>query len=169
MPVIGRHAFILAESGTTVDVAPFTPDYKPISVTVVDAALQYDCPFSGEEYILVVRNALYVPSMSNNLIPPFMLREAGLEVREVPKIQVANPTEADHAITFPETGFRIPLFLWGIFSYFPTTKPTHKSLEEPSNVYMLTPTTWNPTQMRMPAMRSQCWTGRVICGTRWIG
>lgn len=144
MPVIGRHAFILAESGTTVDVAPFTPDYKPISVTVVDAALQYDCPFSGEEYILVVRNALYVPSMSNNLIPPFMLREAGLEVREVPKIQVANPTEADHAITFPETGFRIPLFLWGIFSYFPTTKPTHKSLEEPSNVYMLTPTTWNP-------------------------
>ena len=27
MPVIGRHAYVLAETGKTVDVSPFTPDY----------------------------------------------------------------------------------------------------------------------------------------------
>ena len=44
MPVIGRNAHILSRIGETVDVAPFTPDYKPISVELVDAALKYKCP-----------------------------------------------------------------------------------------------------------------------------
>ena len=32
MPVIGINTYILSKIGETVDVAPFTPDYKPISV-----------------------------------------------------------------------------------------------------------------------------------------
>ena len=44
MPVIGKNAYILAKIGETVDVAPFTPDYNPIRVELVDAALKYDCP-----------------------------------------------------------------------------------------------------------------------------
>ena len=40
IPVIGRNAYILSKIGETVDVAPFTPDYKPISVDLVDAALK---------------------------------------------------------------------------------------------------------------------------------
>ena len=45
MPVIGSpNAYILSKIGETVDVAPFTPDYKPISVELVDAALKYECP-----------------------------------------------------------------------------------------------------------------------------
>ena len=35
MPVIGRNAYILSKIGETVDVAPFTPVYKPISVELV--------------------------------------------------------------------------------------------------------------------------------------
>ena len=34
--------------------------------------------------------------------------------------------------------------LHGTFSYFPTSKPTTQELEEPEDVYILTPTTWNP-------------------------
>ena len=40
--------------------------------------------------------------------------------------------------------FHIPLSLWGIFSYFPMSKPTQDELVEPSDMYMLTPTAWNP-------------------------
>ena len=47
MPVIGRNAYILSKMGETVDVAPFTPDYKPISVELVDAALKNECPYSS--------------------------------------------------------------------------------------------------------------------------
>ena len=51
MPVIGKNAYILSIIGETVDVAPFTPDYKPIRVELVDAALKYECPYSGETKI----------------------------------------------------------------------------------------------------------------------
>ena len=144
MPVIGRNAYILSKIGETVDLAPFTPDYKPISVELVDAALIYECPYSGEVKILIIRRGLHVPSMSHNLLPPFMLREAGIHINEVPKIHVTSPTEEHHAITFQETNFRIPLTLHGTFSYLPTSKPTTQELEEPEDVFILIPTTWNP-------------------------
>ena len=143
MPVIGKNAYILSRIGETVDVAPFTPAYKPISVELVDAALKYEYPYSGKVKILIIRRGLYVPSMTHNLLPPFMLREAGIQINEVPKIHVTSPTEEHHAITFQETNFRIPLTLHGTFSYFPTSKPSTQELEEPE-VHVLTPTTWNP-------------------------
>ena len=55
-----------------------------------------------------------------------------------------NLMAEDHAIIFPKTGFRIPMMLWGIFSYFPTMKSTVDALQARHNVYILTPTTWNP-------------------------
>ena len=144
MPVIGKHAYVIAETGRTVEVSPFTPDYEPIRVPLVDAAVKYECPYDGKAYILVLRNALHVPNMDINLIPPFMMREAGVQVNETPKIHMTHPTEDDHAIVFPETGFRIHLLLWGTFSYFHTSKPTEGELEDPLDVYLLTPTKWNP-------------------------
>ena len=144
MPVVGKHAYIIAETGKRVDVSPFTPDYKPLTVPLVDATIKYDNPYNGKSCILVLCNALYVPSMNNNLIPPFMLREMGVAVNDIPKIHKEDPTVDDHAITFVETGFRIPLSLWGIFSYFPTSKTTHDDLLNPNEVYILSPATWNP-------------------------
>ena len=144
MPVVGKHAYIIAETGKKVDVSPFTPDYKLLTVPLVDATIKYDNPYNGKSCILVLRNALYVPSMDNNLIPPFMLREMGVTVNDIPKIHKEDPTVDDHIITFVETGFRIPLSLWGIFSYFPTSKPTHDDLLNPNEVYILSPATWNP-------------------------
>ena len=144
MPVVGKGAFVLATHDRTCQVSPYTPDYKPMSVPMVDAAVKYECPYDGRVYILIIRNALLVPAMDHNLLPPFMLREAGILLKDVPKIQVEDPSEEDHAITFSETGFRIPLSLWGTFSYFPTTKPTKDDLVDPSEVYMLTPSRWNP-------------------------
>ena len=77
--------------------------------------------------------------MTHNLLPPFMLREAGININEVPKIHVTSPTEEHHAITFQDTNFRIPVALHGTFSYFPTNKPNTQELEEPEDVYVLTP------------------------------
>ena len=73
-----------------------------------------------------------------------MLSEMGVTMNDVPKIHNEDPTVDDHTITFMETGFRIPLSLWGIFSYFPTSKPTHDDLLNPTEVYILSPATWNP-------------------------
>ena len=77
MPVVGKYAYILAETGKKVDISLFTPDNQPLTVPLVDAAVRYDHPYDGKPYILVLQNALYVPSMENNLIKQFMLRKWG--------------------------------------------------------------------------------------------
>jgi hypothetical protein len=109
---------------------------------LVDAAVRYDR--DGRVYILLIQNALYIPSLDHNLLPPFMMREAGVIVKDTPKMQLDDPSEEVHALTFPETGFSFLLSLWGVFSYFRTTKPTKDDLVEPDKVYLLTPTRWNP-------------------------
>jgi hypothetical protein len=136
MPVVGSGAHVLLDHNKTCEVSPYSPEYEPMEVPLVDAAVRYDR--DGRVYILFIRNALYV------LLPPFMMREAGVIVKDTPKIHLDEPSGEDHAIAFPETGFRIPLSLWGVFSYFPTTKPTKDDLVEPDEVYLLTPTQWNP-------------------------
>ena len=40
MPIVGKQCFILAETGKTVDVNPFTPKYKALTARLVDTALQ---------------------------------------------------------------------------------------------------------------------------------
>jgi hypothetical protein len=145
MPVVGRHVYIISHTGRVAEVNPFIPDYDSMEVPIVDAAaVRYECPYNGTSYILVIRNALYAPSMKNNLIPPFVMTEAGVKVNNVPKIHTDNPTVVDHSICFPETGFRIPMSLWGMFSYFPTSKPTTEIMKATEDVYLLTPSRWNP-------------------------
>ena len=54
MPVIGKHAFVISYHGKTADVSPFTPDYEPMVIEIVDAAVLYECQYTGKEYILVI-------------------------------------------------------------------------------------------------------------------
>ena len=54
IPVVGKEALVVEQSGKTVEVSPFTPDYKPIKVEVVNAMVQYDSPLDGKEYMLVI-------------------------------------------------------------------------------------------------------------------
>ena len=79
MPMVGMHATIIPDTGRIADVSPYTLDYKSMQVKIVDAAVKYECPYMGQEYVLIIRNALHVPGMANNLIPPFMLREVGIK------------------------------------------------------------------------------------------
>ena len=67
MPVVGRHAYIISKTGKTADVSPFTSDYKSMEIPIVITAVKYEDPYDGKEYILVMRNALYVPSMKKQL------------------------------------------------------------------------------------------------------
>ena len=107
------------------------------AVPIVDATVAYDCPYTLKTYILVVKNALNVPSMSHNLVPPFILKESGLILNDVPKIHTMQEdlTNETHCIVSKEnsdkngTNMRIRIKLDGIFSYFPTRKLTRKELK----------------------------------------
>jgi hypothetical protein len=164
MPVVGKCSFIISDTGRVADVKAYTPDYDSMQIRIVDAAVKYECPYSGRIYILVIRNALHVPSMQSNLIPPFMMREAGITVYDTPKMQISDPTEKDHSIYFPETRFRIPMSLWGVFSYFPTSQPTELEMMESEEVYMLTPSKWDPHQSAYAEIEESMldWEGNMV-------
>ena len=87
MVVVGSYASVFGHSGKSADVRSFSSDYSKLEfVPIVDAVIAYDCPYSMTTYILAVKNALHVLSMEHNLVPPFILREAGLVVNDVPNI-----------------------------------------------------------------------------------
>ena len=94
MVVLGRHCFIFDNiHENTCEVQPFDPTLGSAkNVPIVDALVAYDCPYTFTTYMLVFRNALYVPSMQTNLVPPFILREAGLVVNDTAKIHLKDPT-----------------------------------------------------------------------------
>ena len=107
---------------------------------IIDAMLAYDCERTNQVYFLVLRNVLYIESMDDNLIPPFILREAGLTVHKRAKIHCEEGTviEEDHTIQEFRTGLFITMQLKSIFSYFPTQKPNLDDLDDGIEV-MLTP------------------------------
>ena len=53
--------------------------------------------------------------MDINLIPPFIVREAGVVINDKPRINVSDPSLDDCAIIFVKDNMRIPLKLNGIF------------------------------------------------------
>ena len=113
-------------SDRMVEVNAFTPEHATIKAALIDAALQYDSPYDGKSYILVIQNGIHIPLMMNNLIPPFLMRESGLAVNGKPKIHTQDPTVNNHAFIFMETGFQIPLSIHGIFSFFQNNKTNGK-------------------------------------------
>ena len=116
MVVIGSQGTIIHKTGRYEDVNVFSSDVGTMSrVHIVDAAVAYDCPFSGRKILMVARNALYVESMDHNLVPPFIMREAGLEVDEQVKIHIPQPSKEQHSVYCKEIYLRIPLKIEGIF------------------------------------------------------
>ena len=87
MVVLGAHAFLFESKNRTCNVQPFDPIQGTASkIPIVDGAVVYECPYTGEIYVLIVRNALHIPQLRNNLIPPFVLRATGVTLNETPKI-----------------------------------------------------------------------------------
>ena len=117
------------------------------SVPIVDAVMKWTCPHTDETHLLLMKNALHVPSMSHNLIPPFVMREAGIRVNDVPKIHCEDPDVDDHTLHFSEDKVRTPLQLTGVFSHFPCETPTKEDMENcgETKVLFLTPEgAWEP-------------------------
>ncbi len=109
MIVLGKDSFIFESTGQTCTVKPFSSELgQANNVPIVDGAIAYDDPYSGETILLLIRNALYIPSMDINLIPPFIMRAGGVIVNDVPKIHCSDPTTSDHSISFQNHDLRIP-------------------------------------------------------------
>ena len=146
-PVVGNQAHVIENTGRKVSVSGFTDALgKPMLVDVVHALVAYDCNLSGKTYLLLINNALLVPSLTCCLINPFIMRLAGLHVNECPKFLAPSPTDSDHSIFFPSENLRIPLKLEGIISCIPCRSPSLEESLDSMSFLSITPRadTWDP-------------------------
>ena len=144
-PVVGKGAIILHHIGETINVIPFIDDLGTCSdIPIVTAAVAYDSPITGERTIFLIHNALYIANMTQNLIPPIMIRMNGIEVNECPQFLASESSESHHSILLPIT-FRIPLSLHGSFSFIPTRRPSTQDYHNILNVPLTAENpSWNP-------------------------
>ena len=61
------------------------------------------------------------------------MRETGLVVDDVHKVQSQHPAKHHHVIHFTDEDLRIPLRLHGFFSYFSSKNPSVSALNEYDN------------------------------------
>jgi hypothetical protein len=85
MAVAGADCTIIAKSGNYADITLVDLPVMKM-VEIVDAMMAYDAPISHTTYLLIMRNALSIPSIGHNLIPPFLICKAGLDLDKMSKI-----------------------------------------------------------------------------------
>ena len=132
MFVAGKDVHVLAKTGRTASVQAYDPSMQPVQLDIIDCAVLYESSLTGRKVLMIVEGAIYSPTMDHNLVPPFMLREAGVVVDTTPKCQANSPNDNHHSLYWPGVDLRIPLQLLGIFSYFPTRVPTQDELNDES-------------------------------------
>ena len=79
-PVVGSEALIIRTHDRKVRVNGFTPALVSKTVDIVDAAISYECEFTGKVLIMIIRNRLHLKEINHNLLSPFIIRLSGLEI-----------------------------------------------------------------------------------------
>ena len=147
MPVFGYNCYVFDSiHGKTCTVEPFDRSIGVATeVPIVDVAIAYHCESSLKTFLLIARNALYMKTLQNNLIPPFIMREAGVIVNDTPRIHQESPSNNDHCLIFKDSMVKIPLMLNGIFSFFESRKPTLEEIRVCDRMF-ITPDSyqWDP-------------------------
>lgn len=155
--VVGSNCLVTHDFETPVRVTGYDKG-KSKTYRTISAALAYDDPMTGEVIILVINQAIFIPTIKHNLLCPMQLRLNDIEVDEKPKFLTDAPTEKTHAISIPsldqDEPYVISLSIKGVTSYFPTRKPTKQEYEESEQRYVLTSDSpeWNPSESDYSAL-----------------
>jgi hypothetical protein len=116
-------------------------------VPIVNAAIAYDDPRTGETYILMINQALYFQDMDYILLCPMQLRLNDVIVNERPKFLTERPTDQDHAIIC--LPLIITLEIDGVTSYFPVRKPSQEEYRDCQRIELTySDPEWKPNDTR---------------------
>jgi hypothetical protein len=88
MAVLGSNCIVFEETGRTIDVFSYDPKLGSTERKVVSGTFAYDDPDTGRVVLLIVHQGLHIPHLTYSLIPPFQMRENGVEDNETPNSNV---------------------------------------------------------------------------------
>ena len=132
--VIGRNALLVHDYNRPINVSGYDPTGPVTSnLRTISAALAYDDAATGETVILVVNQAIYIPTISHNLLATMQVRLNDVKINETPRFLTDTLDELTHSIVIPmadrDEPYVIPLSLKGVSSSFPTRTPTIEEFE----------------------------------------
>ena len=86
----------------------YSPDMEVQENYQLSMSLLPRCPIVGVVKILHFPDSLYCEALTHNLISPFILRETGFTVNDVPRIHCNPVTNESHCIVSQDRSLRIP-------------------------------------------------------------
>ena len=141
--VAGSNCIVMHYTGRECDVSPYTKEYKPIQdVPIVQAATAWQSPESGQLYILIFNEALWMgDTLDHTLVNPNQLRHYGITVQD-------NPA-CDKPLYFmtEDSEFSMELKRKGTIIYSDTFTPSAKELNDNPKIIMSSPHPWDPTKV----------------------
>jgi hypothetical protein len=143
--VLGKNFIILHSTGRECDVHPYTDKYEGITgVQIVSGATAWTCQDSGETFILVVHEALWMPdSLAHSLVNPNQLRAYGTTIQD-------NPFGGPMSLMDPEEMVKVPLQLHGTNIGFKTRTPSQEELDGCRHLHLSSQHEWDPANMTVP-------------------
>jgi hypothetical protein len=144
--VCGANCTIMSYTGKECDVSPYTDAYERMkSVPIVRAGTAYDSPTTGETFILIFNEAIWMgDKMDHTLVNPNQLRSFGITVQD-------NPfAEAPTYLSTKDNDFVMPLSSSGTIIKAPTRTPTDRELHECRHIELSSNRDWDPQNVRFP-------------------
>ena len=145
--VFGRNCVVLNYTGRVCNVSPFTDSYKSLDdVEIVTAATAWQSPVTGEVFILVFNEGLWMADhMENTLLNPNQLRHYGTTVQD-------NPYDATPlGIVSPEQDLAVPFQTKGTTILAETFSPSEEQLQTCRHIELSSPHPWNPQKVSFPS------------------
>jgi len=145
MTCAGANCIVLESTQQVVDVTPYNKSrYEPeTNIPIVKAATAYT-DNTGNTYIFILNQALYLPDLDHSLLNPNQMRMNGVIVDDCPQHLSDPKRPSTHSIFFPELSIRIPLELGGVISRIRTRCPTNKELEHCLWLHLTSNLEWDP-------------------------
>jgi hypothetical protein len=128
--VVGKEALIFNDFDREVTVSGCDPSGETKSLKTVSVALGYVIPETRKNVLLIIHQAISLPTVDHNLLSTMQMRLNDGVVNETLKFQSLETTSLSHTISVRgdevDDVLVIPLDLFGVVSCFPTFKPSQE-------------------------------------------
>ena len=142
--VAGSNCTVLEYTGRSATVEAYSPDYPSKEIPIATVATTYDCPSSGESYVLILNEALYFgDALPFSLLSPNQLRDNDIHVDERHR---THAPDSIFGIYVPSIPLHIPFDMEGVIAGFLSRPPTHSELEtvDCCHVELTADVEWDP-------------------------
>jgi hypothetical protein len=147
---LGRNFVPLSYTGRVCDVSPYNTEHyeSEKNVPIISGATAYTCQDSGQTYILVINEGLWLgPKLSHSLLNPNQLRYNGVSVCD-------NPFDTHNTLSIEHEDVLIPLAISGTNIFLDTHTPTQNELDTCPHIHLTSETEWNPHTVRLSSTQS---------------